>query len=151
MRLRPLLIIPVALLVAACTVNGGTVSPDPDKPTLTKAQAVERVEQLIQQTTAMIDPKPSLEIIKTSLIDGHCLNDSKGRSQVSREYHLNGIPKDQLVAVADRVRAYWERQGHVIVGIGRDKMSVTARSQPDDYYLALVHADEDRLYLGATS
>src|SRR5690349_9547869 len=126
MRRHQRFVIAVVLLAAGCTSNGpvqgGAMTPAPDRPTITKAQALARIDQLIQGTVAAIDPKPKLELDKTSLADDRCVDPADGGSEdrivVGRGYYLHGVPKDRLKDVAQKIKTYWEQQGHHIDGMG---------------------------------
>ncbi|MFC7387285.1 hypothetical protein [Sphaerisporangium rhizosphaerae] len=126
-----------------------------EKPTMTEAQALARVEQLINETVSALRPKPRLEVDPTSLRNGPCGNSvdsgSKGRIIVGRNYYLREIPKDQINAVALQVREYWKQRGYVIEGVSKTGKTIAARSTPDDFLLALDAVGDDGLGLGASS
>src|SRR3954467_8290997 len=108
MRRPTRLVFAAALLVAGCASEAhtqeGTVSPMPDRPTITKAQALERIQELINGTVGAVDPQPTLKLYEPSLRDAPCDQPTDGGSKdrivVYREYYLNGIPKDRLKSVA---------------------------------------------------
>ena len=106
-----------AILVAGCTIG----MEDNKKPeeiskravnesTMTEAQALERVEQLIKETVEIITPKPRLDLFRPSLNTQHCLDPTDGGSEerivVTRIYYLRDIPQDRLSHVAQQVRRY---------------------------------------------
>ncbi|MBO3746835.1 hypothetical protein J5X84_12220 [Streptosporangiaceae bacterium NEAU-GS5] len=131
------------------------MSPMPDRPTITKAQALERIQELIDGAAAAVVPKPKLELYKPSLRDATCDQPTDGGSKdrivVHREYYLNGIPKDQLKDASRKIKTYWEQQGHYIDGVAPDGIGIYARSRPEDFYLALSWSEGDVLLLGSTS
>lgn len=112
-----MLIIASAVLVAGCAPGGalgGMMNASADKPTITKAQALDRIKQLIDGTVSVIHPKPQLELHQPSLNDGLCLDPVDGGSEdrivVNRSYFLRELPKDKLDEVATQVKAYWQSQ-----------------------------------------
>ena len=143
----------IAILVAVTTgCAGGSM-----KPTMTKEEALTRVQQLINDTVAIIEPKPRLDVDPTTLTPYPCLgfvgDDSDGRIYISRAYYLRGIPKDKtkLTEIAQKVRRYWQQQGHVIQGVSRDGLNIAARSRPDDFILSLSWTAGDVLGIGVSS
>jgi hypothetical protein len=154
------LIIAAVVLVAACAPGGtvgGAMNPPDDKPTITKAQALARIKQLIDGTVSVIQPKPQPELYQPSLNDGLCLDPQDGGSEdrivVSREYHLGGLPKteDALKEVIAAVKAYWQSQGHYISGENENGLQLYAHSRPDDFLISIGWAGGDVLTLGANS
>jgi hypothetical protein len=140
-----LLAVLVAVLLAGCTTN---------KPTITQAQALARVERLIRDTAAAITPAPRLELIPSSVPPSMCLHDDESQEQVviSRSYWLRDIPQSDNMSISRQVRAYWEKQGHVIVAAGNaNNPDLSGSSRPDHFNLALTWAEGDHLYLGAAS
>ncbi|MEV0614035.1 hypothetical protein AB0I81_11990 [Nonomuraea sp. NPDC050404] len=127
------------------------------KPTITKAQALARIEQLINGTVSVIRPKPQLDLYQPSVNDGLCLDPLDGGSEdrivVSREYYLRGLPKSKeaLDEVIAEVKAYWEREGHYISGENKEGLQLYGRSRPDDFLMAIGWEADDVLSLGATS
>lgn len=126
-----------------------------DKPTITKAQALDRIKQLIDGTVSVIHPKPQLELHQPSLNDGLCLDPVDGGSEdrivVNRSYFLRELPKDKLDEVATQVKAYWQSQGHYIETESDDGLEIHARSRPDDFLITLGWSEGDVLTLGSTS
>ncbi|MEO3861644.1 hypothetical protein [Acrocarpospora sp. B8E8] len=126
-----------------------------NKPTITKAQALARVEQLINEAASAIDIPKKLELFEPSLGDDLCLDPTDGGSEeriiVNRKYFLRGIPKDRVTEVAQRVKTYWEQQGHVIDGVSADGLVVYGRTRPDDFYVTLGWTADDVPTLAATS
>ncbi|GGK81032.1 hypothetical protein ACFFWE_16810 [Sphaerisporangium melleum] len=120
---------------------------------MTEAEALARVEQLINGTVAVLDPKPQLEVVPTSMENSECGSDgdAEGRISVGREYYLRGIPKGRIDSVAQQVKRYWDQQGYRVEGVSKSGRSITARSAPDDFFLALGAAGDDALVIGASS
>ncbi|RSN08335.1 hypothetical protein DMB42_19985 [Nonomuraea sp. WAC 01424] len=154
------LIIAAVVLVAGCAPGGtvgGAMNPAADKPTITKAQALTRIEQLIDGTASAIRPKPQLDLYQPSLNDGLCLDPQDGGSEdrivVSREYHLRGLPttEDALKEVIAEVKAYWQSQGHDISGENENGLQLYAHSRPDDFLMSIGWAAGNVLTLGANS
>ncbi|MFC4006003.1 hypothetical protein ACFOY2_02130 [Nonomuraea purpurea] len=133
------------------------MNPSADKPTITKAQALTRIEQLIDGTVSVIHPKPQLELYQPSLNDGLCLDPLDGGSEdrivVSREYYLRGLPtaEDTLKEVIAKVKAYWQSQGHHISGQNENGLQLYGRSRPDDFLISIGWAAGDVLTLGVNS
>ncbi|WP_250214682.1 hypothetical protein [Acrocarpospora catenulata] len=151
------LILVGVVLIAGCAPNdiakGGHV--DSSAKTMTKAQALARVEQLVKEAAVVVTPNPKLEIYEPSLVDDLCLDPIDGGSQerivINRSYYIRGIPKDQIKQIASRVKAYWEQQGHFIEAVSPDGANVYGRSRPDDFYITLSWTDGDVPMLGSTS
>ncbi|MFF5212736.1 hypothetical protein [Streptosporangium sp. NPDC000396] len=147
------MIVAVALLVAGCT-GGEAVN----EPTMTEAQALARVEQLIKETAAVIKPKPRLDLYRPSLNPNSCLDPTDGGSEdrvvMNRSYYLRDIPQDQVAEVARQVKQYWEQQGHYVQGTSPNGLNISGRSRPDDFLLSLAPTEDDHgivLGLAATS
>ncbi|MER6946814.1 hypothetical protein ABT294_22550 [Nonomuraea sp. NPDC000554] len=154
------LITAAVILVAGCAPGGGpggAMNPSADKPTITKAQALTRIEQLINGTVSVIHPKPQLDLYQPSLNDGLCLDPQDGgsedRIEVSREYYLRGLPKteDALKEVIAEVKAYWQKQGHYIAVEHENGLQLYGRSRPDDFLITIGREADNVLSLGATS
>jgi len=150
-------VVAVAVLVVGCSpgaTQGGPIM-NPDKPTITKAQALKRVEELIRDTTGALHPKPNLELYPPSVNDHRCLDPTDGgsedRIEVGREYYLRDVPKDQLRAVLEQVKTYWLKQGHLVDADGIDKLVLYGRSRPDDYPMSVTWSGNDVLAIGVGS
>ncbi|MFI6740118.1 hypothetical protein ACIBI9_44955 [Nonomuraea sp. NPDC050451] len=126
-----------------------------DKPTITKAQALARIEQLINGTVAIMRPKPELELHQPSLNDSLCLDPLDGGSEdrliINRTYYLRGLPKDSLKEVIAQVKAYWQSQGHSIEAQSDNGLQLYGRSRPDDFFITIGWTEGDVLTLGSTS
>ncbi|MBX6167324.1 hypothetical protein [Thermobispora bispora] len=148
--LRIIAVIALTVMTAGCT--GGRV-----EPTMTKDEALARVEELINDTVAIIEPRPRLDVDPTTLTPYRCIgfvgDDWDGRIYISRAYWLRGIPRDKtkLLEISQKVRRHWQQQGHVIEGISKDGMNIAARSRPDGFILSLSWTAGDVLGIGATS
>ncbi|WP_431894888.1 hypothetical protein [Nonomuraea sp. bgisy101] len=125
---------------------------------LNERQTTERVEQLIRESVAVIQPSPSLELYRPSLNKNLCVGATDGGSEeriiITRTYYLRGIPKDRFVDVAQRVKAHWQDQGHVITemsGLDTGEPQIAGRSRPDDFILSLSWTQGDVLGIGVTS
>ncbi|OUC93911.1 hypothetical protein [Streptosporangium minutum] len=145
------MIVAVVVLAVGCT-RGEAVN----EPTMTQAQALARVEQLIKETSDVITPKPRLDLDRPSLNVNGCLDPtdsgSEGRVVISRSYYLRDIPRDQVAEVARQVKQYWEEQDHYIVGVSINGLDISGRSKPDDFLLSLAPTgNNDVLNLGVTS
>lgn len=141
------LLLVLALFLTGCTVN---------QPTITQAEALDRVEQLIRGTAATLTPKPRLELLPSSVAPNACLDKGKPEDQIViyRAYWLRDLPKADNMNIARQVQAYWEKQGHVITAIGgfqEGSPTIHGESRPDGFLLGLIWAEGDDLYLGATS
>ncbi|MEV4247943.1 hypothetical protein AB0J63_31575 [Streptosporangium canum] len=145
------MIVAVVVLAVGCT-RGEAVN----EPTMTQAQALARVEQLIKETSDVINPNPHLDLYRPSLNVNGCLDPTDGGSEdrvvISRSYYLRDIPKDQVGEVARQVKQHWERQGYYIEAVSKDGLAVFGHSQPDDFLLSIgPTGDDDVLNLGVTS
>ncbi|ADG88523.1 hypothetical protein [Thermobispora bispora] len=146
--LRSVVVIALMVMTAGC-MRGHM------EPTITKDEALARVEELINDTVANIDPKPRLDVDPTTLKLYPCIRPPgqglDDRIYIARAYYLRGIPKDKIAEVAQQVRVYWEQQGHVIEGVSKNGLNIAARSRPDDFILSLSWTAGDVLMIGATS
>ncbi|MGW4468246.1 hypothetical protein ACWENQ_01095 [Nonomuraea sp. NPDC004354] len=127
-----------------------------NQPTITQAQAISRVDQLVHETAAALVPKPRLELMPFTVPPSRCLHDGDSQDKVviNRAYWLRDVPKTKNMEIARQVRAYWEAQGHRIVSTGGWEVgqpSIGGESRPDGFILALVWAAGDDLYLASTS
>ena len=146
-------IILIAMLVAVTTsCTAGQI-----EPTMTKDEALARVEELINDTVAIIEPRPRLDVDPTTLTPYRCIgfvgDDWDGRIYISRAYWLRGIPrdKDKLADIARRVRLHWEQRGYRIEGTSKDGINIAARSMPGDFVLALSRTAGDVLGIEVSS
>ncbi|MER5420212.1 hypothetical protein [Streptosporangium roseum] len=144
-------IVAVVVLVVGCTggeaVNG---------PTMTQAQALARVEQLIKETVDAITPKPRLDLDRLSLNVNNCIDPTDGGSEarivIDRGYYLRDISEDQIEEVARQVKQYWEQRGYYIEAISKSGLDISGHSQPDDFLLSLAPTGDDNvLNLGVSS
>lgn len=148
------LIIAAATLVAGCA-PGGAVDPSTPKKTITKAQALARIEELVSGTAAAIRPEPRLEPYESSTGDMPCTDPRDTAApapvEVSRRYHLRDLPttEDELREVVAAVKAYWQEQGHHISD--EHRLNLHARSRPDDFLMSVQRGGGNVLTLGATS
>ncbi|MFD1935875.1 hypothetical protein ACFSKW_30830 [Nonomuraea mangrovi] len=127
-----------------------------NQPTMTQAQALDRVEQLIRETAAALTPQPRLELLPSSVAPHTCLDQGKSENQlvIYRAYWLRDLPRADNMNIARQVQAYWEKRGHVITATGGfhdGAPTVHGESRPDGFLLALVWAEGDDLYLASTS
>src|SRR4051794_36708888 len=136
------MIVAVVVLVTGCT-GGEAVN----EPTMTQAQALARVEQLINETVSVITPKPRLDLYRPSLNVNACLDATDGGSEdrivISRSYYLRDIPRDQVGEVARQIKQHWERQGYYIETASKDGLAVFGHSQPDDFLISIGPAGDD--------
>ncbi|MGW5682131.1 hypothetical protein [Nonomuraea sp. NPDC003754] len=146
----------IAVLVIALTACSEIQTMN--QPSVTEAQAVARVEQLIRATVAVIQPEPKLDLFLPSLNNARCVGATDGgsaeRIMVNRRYYLRGIPKERFVDVANQVKAHWQEQGHVVThvnGLETKEPDVSGRSRPDDFILSLSWTQGDVLGIGVTS
>ncbi|MFC6080449.1 hypothetical protein [Sphaerisporangium aureirubrum] len=148
-------LISMITIIAVLAIGCGLVGGDVDKPTMTQAQALTRVEQLINGTVAALTPKPRLELDRPSLNLKKCLNPTDGGSEerviVDRGYYLRDIPGEKIGEVARQIKEYWQRQRYSIEGISKNGLNLTAHSKPDDFLLALGRTGDDVLLLGVSS
>ncbi|MEV5498701.1 hypothetical protein AB0M50_25205 [Nonomuraea fuscirosea] len=154
------LVIAAVILVAGCAPGGplgGAMQPSAGKPTITKTQALTRIEQLVNGTVGVIHPKPQLELYRPSLNDGICTDARTTGSaepiEVSREYFLRGLPKaeDALKKVIADVKAYWLKEGHYIAVEHENGLQLYGHSRPDDFLITIGLEGDNVLTLGATS
>lgn len=157
---RPIpILIAITILATGCTAGIGNSEQSKkgnvNESTMNQEQALARVEQLIKETVQAIKPKPRLDLFQPSLITQSCLDPTDGGSQeriiINRIYYLRDIPRDQLSRVAQQVRQYWEKQGHLITNTSADGLNIFGRSRPDDFLISLQSSGDDLLNLGASS
>ncbi|GAA2647619.1 hypothetical protein GCM10010412_011290 [Nonomuraea recticatena] len=145
--LRALVLALALVSLIGCTVN---------QPTITQSHALSRVEQLIRETAAALQPQPRLELLPSSVAPNTCLAKEGSEKQVviHRAYWLRDVPQSANMSIAHQVRARWVEQGHVITAIGGFQAgapTIHGESMPDGYLLGLIWAEGDDLYLAATS
>ncbi|MEU7892628.1 hypothetical protein AB0B45_07145 [Nonomuraea sp. NPDC049152] len=133
--------------LSGCAVNESTI---------TQAEAIARVDQLIHDTAAALTPEPRLELMPISVPPSTCLDrgESEGQVVINRKYWLRDVPNAENMNIARQVRAYWESEGHAIISTGGWQVghpSIGGESRPDGFILALVWAEGDDLYLASTS
>jgi hypothetical protein len=157
---RLILVIAAVISIAGCQpggILGGRMNSSADEPTITKSQALTRIEQLINGTVGVIRPKPRLKLYRPSLIDGVCDNPLgpgfEDPIEVSREYHLEGLPKDEsaLRRVVADVKAYWQKEGHNITAEHENGLQLFGHSRPDDFLITIGRVADNVLTLTATS
>ncbi|GII27054.1 hypothetical protein [Planotetraspora mira] len=126
--------------------------------TITQAQALTRVEQLLTSTASVLDPGPRLELNTIFPTTSSCLDPGPAESSkqvvVSRAYWLRDVPASANMAIARQVMDHWKQQRHIITGTGGLETGhphIAGESRPDGFILALGWAEGDRLYLAATS
>ncbi|SFI88858.1 hypothetical protein SAMN05216275_105280 [Streptosporangium canum] len=129
-----------------------------DGRTMTEAQALARVEQIIKETVAVVRPEPRLDLYAPSLNSNMCLDPTDGGSEdrivVNRSYYLRGIPQGKISEVVGQIKKHWEQQGYYISGVSANGRNMTGRSRPDDFLLSLLSAydgDDVVLSMGASS
>lgn len=137
--MRPILVL-LALLLTGCTVT---------QPTMNRAHALTRVEELIQDTTQALTPRPRLEAMPSFNAPTGCLDDNEQQIVVSRAYWLRDLPAPKNMAVSSQIRAHWESRGHRITASGGPGLNAETRT--DGFLLALVWSEGDALYLGVSS
>ncbi|MEU8108310.1 hypothetical protein AB0C18_31820 [Nonomuraea muscovyensis] len=125
-----------------------------NEPTLTHAQALARIEQILHETSQAISPRPRLEVLPSFNAPSGCQGEGASEDQiiVSRAYWLRDIPKTENMNVSRQVRDFWQAQGYRIAASGKGGApGLSGESQPDRFRLSLVRAAGDDLYLGASS
>lgn len=124
--------------------------------TLTHAQAVSQVEHLVNETVAVLTPRPQLQLDQLGSRDQNCSNAAGEMSNsvnVGRAYVLGGISAADNPALGEAVKSFWQKQGYKITqsgGIGTDQPNINATTG-DDYLVALQSNSEGVLRLVASS
>lgn len=143
--------------LGGCGLIGGSVS---DETTINQSQAEARIDELIVQSTAGLDPKPRLVRNENWELADKCIDPADGGSEdriiVTKSYWLRDIPKFEPNArIAEQIKANLERHGHRIDpktnGLGTEKPEIFARSRPDDFLMSLEWNASGALSFGATS
>lgn len=92
------------------------------QPTITRQQAIDRVEQLIQQTVAQLPPDARLDPLGRSSgspCDDPTDGGPKGRVFVESTYWVKDLPRENYPQYLDTVERYWADRGYRLI---RDTM-----------------------------
>ncbi|WP_283133373.1 hypothetical protein [Rhizohabitans arisaemae] len=151
----------IAAVVVLSVLTGcgrGMTMRDDDKPTITQPQVIARLEELVQQAVAGVEPRPRLELFEPSLTPAHCLDPTDGGSEerlvLSRGYWLRDVPAGRLVEVARKIQRNWESKGYSIRsarGFEEGEPELNGFSTPDEFILAMNKSDDQTLHIGVTS
>jgi hypothetical protein len=140
-----------AAVLAGCGGGGGGGS-----VTLTHGQAVSRAEHLVNETVAVLTPRPKLTLYPSLSGDTNCVNSIGGQSNlvnVSRSYILDGPPASGDQTAGSRIKSFWQKQGYHITrsdGLGTATPNISAKTS-DDFLLVLESNSAGTLMLVASS
>jgi hypothetical protein len=153
---RLIAVLPSVAALAACGVLPG--EKHLEKNTMTKQQASDRIEQIIRDTVAKLDPKPQLSAIDYLSQPTTCIDPTDGgssdRTVLTRHYLLRGIPHDRNGAIGQQVKRYWENSGYKIsssVRLDTNEPQTTGFTQQDQFSISLTTGGDGSLGIGATS
>jgi hypothetical protein len=145
------------LMVAACGLGSGG-GKRVEKNTMTQRQATERVEQIIRDTIAMLDPVPHLERQEAMSQPRSCVDPTDGgspdRTVISHTYLLRGLPDDHNGTVAKRIKAYWDSKGVRFSnadGLASNEPDITGYTRQDEFLVSLSTNAQKVLMLTVTS
>ncbi|HEU5156364.1 MAG TPA: hypothetical protein VFU43_05155 [Streptosporangiaceae bacterium] len=129
-----------------------------DETTMTEKQATARIEQLIQDTVAVLDPKPRLEIIESMSQPGSCVDPtdqgSPDRTVVSHSYWMRDIPRSRNGDIGQQAKRYWESKGYKITkfdGLNTNEPNINGYTQSDEFLFSIETNVDGDLNIGATS
>lgn len=123
--------------------------------TMTHAQAVDRVSGLINDTVAVLTPRPRLEIDAGLSGDNTC-ETALGNSKLvttGKTYLFQGIPVSDHAAIGSQVLAYWQKEGYSITqtdGLGTDQPNIDAQTT-DGFHVWVESGGDGLLTIGAVS
>lgn len=124
--------------------------------TMTQQQATTRAKQILEQTAAVLHPKPTLEVNKFTTSTDQCLADIPNADKmitVSYDYWLRGIPPHQFGSIGRQIKAYWERQGYSLSeasGFDSGTPNISGVTK-DDYLISLDWSADNSLSIGTTA
>jgi hypothetical protein len=146
-----------ALAIAACGIISGG-GKHVEKNTMTQQQATNRVEQIIRDTIAALNPKPELSKQEAMSQPTSCVDPTDGgspdRTVISHTYLLNGLPGSHNGAIASRIKAYWDSQDvryNNSDGLTSDHPDITGYTRPDEFLVSLSTNAQKVLMLTVTS
>jgi hypothetical protein len=129
-----------------------------DKKTITKQQAIARVEQIIRDTVSIMKPTPRLERYPALAEETSCVDPadrgSTERSVITRTYWLRGVPRSENRSIGVQARSYWESQNVKLthtVGLDSGQLKVIGYTRPDDFLVSLSTNTQEALAFTVTS
>lgn len=149
---------PVVLLLAAglsalAGCSGGKVA----APTMTQAQATARAEKILQDTAAVLTPRPRLDFDPSLPNEsGVCVADIPNASRmvnVDRTAWLRAITASHNGSIGQQIEAYWKKQGYTITTVGgiKEQSPVITGETKDSFTISLATGEDGLMSLGASS
>jgi hypothetical protein len=152
------MILVTLIAVAGCGIGRSPIRRPVDEKTMTTLQVTSRIEQIIRDTVAGLNPKPQLKVIDYLSHPTTCIDPSDGgspdRAVLTRHYRLSGIPNDRNGDIGRQVKTQWERKGYKINSADRletNEPQITGHTQPDEFSISLTTNADGALAIGSTS
>jgi hypothetical protein len=144
--------------VSGCSSIRGAGGGNVNEKTMTTDQVTTRIEQIIRDTVAAINPTPQLQMVDYLSQPTTCVDPTDGgssdRTVLNRHYRLVGIPTDRNGEVGQQVKIYWESKGYDItsaVRLNSRDPQITAFTKPDEFSISLKTGGDGSLGIGSTS
>ncbi|MGH3729810.1 MAG: hypothetical protein ACRDTU_13840 [Micromonosporaceae bacterium] len=146
----------MALLLTAVAVTGCGQEKDPRmQPTITKQEAIDRVETLIEQAVAQLPDAARLESSRKEdafPCDDHADGVPEGRAFVERDYWIRNLPKP-YEPYFDTLEEYWTDRGYPQIRFDKRGLWWTMVHDPKDGFLISLKTtgDGEQLYIRSQS
>jgi hypothetical protein len=143
-------------LVACSVIPGGGSEGHVERNTMTRQQAIARVEQIIRATA--VKPTPRLERYPSVVEEASCVDPTDGgspdRAVISRIYWLRGVQPGRNADAIRQIKAYWDSIGVKYsseVSLDASDPKITGYTQPDEFLVSLSSNADSEIYIGTTS
>lgn len=124
---------------------------------MTQAQATARAEQILQDTAAVLTPRPRLDFDPSLPNEsGVCLADIPNASHminVDRTAWLRAITASQNGSIGQQIESYWKKQGYTITTSGgiKEQSPVITGETKDSFTISLATGQDGLMSIGASS
>ena len=147
------------LTAAMILAAGGCGRSNPEKddfmrPTMTREEAVDRVEQHLKQTVAQLPGSARLTVArKTDRMPCGLWEDEDGdtRVRVEHGYWIDGIPKESNQEYFDAVSEYWADRGYRKVDFEKRERWIMYYKDSENFTLRFATRVDGRLSIRVTS
>lgn len=137
-----------ALLLTSCGTESGM------RPTITVAQAEQRVEDYFRQALAVLPEKarPEAGLIDTYDCDDPTDNGPKGRKIASVDYQILDLPPDDYPDYVNQLERWWREHNFRILDDERPKReSIWVENKNDGFRMRVKTNDVGELFMIASS